>query len=133
MNWAAIKHNSFCQLILPSLSTLRAVLTEKRLSFLALNKESRAKCTDISQEIIMVNEMVDLRLKLTCLVNLARPISLINEEIKDLVSFSVSICSILFIAQDLHYFLFRHLKYNAERSCVFIFDKKKPRGTGKER
>ena len=81
----------------------------------------------------MVNEMVDLRLKLTCLVNLARPISLINEEIKDLVSFSVSICSILFIAQDLHYFLFRHLKYNAERSCVFIFDKKKPRGTGKER
>ena len=46
----------------------------------------------------MVNETVDLRFKLTCLVNLARPISLINEEIKDLVSFSVSICSILFIA-----------------------------------
>ena len=45
---------------------------------------------------IMVNETVDLRLKLTCLVNLARPISLINEEIKDLVSFSVSICSITF-------------------------------------
>ncbi len=75
MSWAAIKHNSFCQLILPALSTLRAVLTEKRLSSLALNKESRAKCTDISQEIIMVNEMVDLRLKLTCLVSLARPIS----------------------------------------------------------
>ncbi|WP_205758366.1 hypothetical protein, partial [Lactobacillus crispatus] len=61
------------------------------------------------------------------------PIRLINEEIKDLVSFSVSICSILFIAQDLLYFLGRHLKYNAERSCVFIFDKKKPRGAGKER
>lgn len=98
MSRAAIKHNSFCQLILPSLSTLRAVLTEKRLSLLALNKESRAKCTDINQEMIMVNETVDLRLKLTCLVNLARPSRLINEEIKDLVSFSVSICSILFIA-----------------------------------
>ncbi|EKB60533.1 hypothetical protein HMPREF9250_02173, partial [Lactobacillus crispatus FB049-03] len=24
-------------------------------------------------------------------------------------------------------------KYNAERACVFIFDKKKPRGAGKER
>ena len=82
MSRAAIKHNSFCQLILPSLSTLRAVLTEKRLSLLALNKESRAKCTDINQEMIMVNETVDLRLKLTCLVNLARPISLINEELR---------------------------------------------------
>ena len=72
MSWAAIKHNSFYQLIPPSLSTLRAVLTEKSLT---LNKENRAKCTDISQEIIMVNEMVDLRLKLTCLISLARPIS----------------------------------------------------------
>ena len=61
------------------------------------------------------------------------PHELTVEEIKDLVSFSVSICSILFIAQDLLYFLGRHLKYNAERACVFIFDKKKPRGAGKER
>lgn len=126
---AQIKHNSFCQLIRPSFSTLRTVRTEKYLPSLARNKESRAKWTEISQETIIVSEMIDLRLKFTFLVSLGRPIKFTNEEINDLVSFSVSICSILFMNAGSSLLWFRHLKYNAEKSCVFIFDQKKPRVT----
>lgn len=63
----------------------------------ARKREWRAKWIDISQEMTVGKPIIDLRLKLTFLAKAPRPISAINEEIKDLVSFSLLICSILFI------------------------------------